>query len=313
MFRLYSTAALGNLALRGCSSLCSLFRYWRVYRAAPVNQPLRRTFPVPLENGERTPNGNPRLRDYTYLSDYPGQPTRFYGLEQDSFRGRSHALPVFQELKHEGLTFVFYDLGEILDFVLQVSEGLAFCHERLVAHLDVSYDNILVNFAGANNSPKTSAFGSKQLLSDSNFPVRYYMNDFEHAAVFSEDSKPSERTITGLPNARWNGKKEYFTRRVLPEMGNAEPYCPFRADVWSLGGVFQRCLGEHLLQFSKKHMVEPKLWDDEVELHRMEIPTQRPLMTEVYETLKTIIRETDQAAQEHDIGIYLPRDDTPTS
>ncbi|KAG7446691.1 uncharacterized protein BT62DRAFT_919926 [Guyanagaster necrorhizus] len=215
-------------------------------------------------------------------------------MGEDLFRGRNHALPVLQELKYEGLTFV-------------VSEGLAFCHKRLVAHLDVSYDNILVNFAGGINSPRTSAFRSKQYLSV-HFPVRYYINGFEHAAVFFEDSKPSERTITGLPNACWGSKKEYFTRRVPPEMGNAEPYCPFRAD----------------------HIVELKLWDDEAELHRMtvktkaastalrllilfkemsqEIPTQRPLMAEVYETLQTIIRETDQAAQEHYAGIYLPRE-----
>ncbi|KAK0462595.1 uncharacterized protein EV420DRAFT_1525773 [Desarmillaria tabescens] len=262
---------------------------------------------IPVNDCELSPpNNNPRLHDYTYLSDYPGPPTRFYGLEraihcpartcwnqdvilrlisidgdisgvehhlalkrlstgEDSFRGRNHALPVLQELKYEGLTFVvfpmmwsahrlwwFYDLGEILDFVLQVTEGLNFCHERLVAHLDISYDNILVNFAGGAQFPKDFRCWEQVAPLRSHFPVRYYINDFEHAAVFSEDSEPSDRVISGLPNARWGGTKEKFLRRVPPEMEKTEPYCPFRADVWSLGGLFQRYLGVHLLQFSKK-------------------------------------------------------------
>ncbi len=41
--------------------------------------------------------------------------------------------------------------------------------------------------------------------------------------------------------------------------------------------------------------------------------THRPVMAEVYETLQTITRQTGRAAQELYVGIYLSRDDTPTS
>lgn len=48
------------------------------------------------------------------------------------------------------------------------------------------------------------------------------------------------------------------------------------------------------------------------EMHQ-DNPTHRPLMAEVYETLQTITRQTDRAAQEFYVGTYLSRSDTPIS
>ncbi|SJK97031.1 uncharacterized protein ARMOST_00280 [Armillaria ostoyae] len=50
---------------------------------------------------------------------------------------------------------------------------------------------------------------------------------------------------------------------------------------------FQRYLGEHLLQFSKKHMVELDLWDDEAELNRMLL-----VLKDADQTVKTTAANT---------------------
>ena len=73
------------------------------------------------------------------------------------------------------------------------------------------------------------------------FPIRYYINDFELAVSFEPHSEPSSRTVTGLPIA--GIRTGEYGRRPAPEMLSGSPYCPFRADIWQLGIMFNMRFG----------------------------------------------------------------------
>ncbi len=108
----------------------------------------------------------------------------------------------------------FDDLTECGAFIFQ---GVKFSHDNLIAHLvrapplviyivlmilqDLDSDNILFNFLGGRTRPAdtdSEAIGPFR----SHFPIRYYINDFELAVCFDEDSDPATGKITGLPNVR---------------------------------------------------------------------------------------------------------------
>ena len=73
------------------------------------------------------------------------------------------------------------------------------------------------------------------------FPVRYYINDFEFAVTFEPNSEPSSRTVTGLPVTGIRSGE--YARKPAPEMLTGAPYCPFRADIYQLGIMFNSCFG----------------------------------------------------------------------
>ncbi|EIM86144.1 uncharacterized protein STEHIDRAFT_157651 [Stereum hirsutum FP-91666 SS1] len=167
--------------------------------------------------------------------------------------GNNHIVPVLQELTNDehGLTFIvqpklfdidefptWYTAREAADFVVQILEGLDFCHRRLIAHLDIGYGNILSNFRGGAKFPVDYTRGDPYPFR-SHFPVRYYLNDFEIGLSFDENSDPFSRLITGIP---WtaSGREGTYGRPIAPEMTKPDvPYCPFRADVWQLGTLMK--------------------------------------------------------------------------
>ncbi|EIM86139.1 uncharacterized protein STEHIDRAFT_122114, partial [Stereum hirsutum FP-91666 SS1] len=164
--------------------------------------------------------------------------------------GNNHIVPVLQELTdtERGLTFVvqpklywldtlpnWYSAREAADFVVQIFEGLEFCHKRLIAHLDIGYDNLLVNFRGGPQYPPPTNTSSETWPFRSHFPIRYYLNDFEIGLSFDENSDPSSRTTTGFPHTV-SGRKGPYGRAPAPEMLKQDvPHCPFRLDVWQVG------------------------------------------------------------------------------
>ncbi|KZV79303.1 hypothetical protein EXIGLDRAFT_846663 [Exidia glandulosa HHB12029] len=155
---------------------------------------------------------------------------------------RNHASPTLRELVYEDWTFAviprfslspvglsstwegnwFATAEELFDFVVQILEGFSFLHDQLIAHQDISAENIVVNHVGA----RAVGFLSQ-------FPCRYYIIDFELAVQFPKNSTLSERRVVGPP------VKNFNPRRLPPEVGEA-PHCPFAADVWQLGLLFFR-------------------------------------------------------------------------
>ncbi|PBK60629.1 hypothetical protein ARMSODRAFT_1026368 [Armillaria solidipes] len=150
---------------------------------------------------------------------------------QTAFRRDNYALPLLNEFEFNGLRFVvfplltlggympwFYNVDEILDYFMQIFKGVKFCHDNLIAHLDLDGDNILYNSSGGREvSDETTEYNVAGPFR-SHFPIRYYINDFETAT----------RKITGLPNVRV-GRIGQYGREYAPEMLINEPYCPFKA------------------------------------------------------------------------------------
>ncbi|PBK60620.1 hypothetical protein ARMSODRAFT_897708, partial [Armillaria solidipes] len=172
---------------------------------------------------------------------------------QTAYRGDNYALPLLNELEFNGLRFVvfpllsigyipwFYNVDEILDYLVQVFKGVKFCHDNLIAHLDLDSDNILFNFLGARTMPDGNTESDATGPFRSHFPIRYYINDFETA----------NRKITGLPNVRV-GRIGQYGREYAPEMLAGDAYCPFKADVWYLGRMLHRDMDEAVKGFVEK-------------------------------------------------------------
>ncbi|KAG7443949.1 uncharacterized protein BT62DRAFT_305933 [Guyanagaster necrorhizus] len=186
---------------------------------------------------------------------------------QSAFRGDNYTLPLLNELEFNGLKFVvfpllslgaaympwFYNVAEILDYLMQVFKGVKFCHDNLIAHLDLDSDNILYNFAGARMQPNEVVESNVTGPFRSHFPIRYYITDFEMAVCFDKDSDPASRKITGLPNDRVGRAGEY-DREYAPEMLLSEPYCPFKVDVWYLGRMLNIDMDTEVKGFIETHL-----------------------------------------------------------
>jgi len=178
----------------------------------------------------------------------------------------------------------FYRFSEVLDAVEQVLEGIDFCHERLVAHLDLDTDNILINWAGTRRqSPESSAEGGKLGPFRSLFPVRYYINDFEFAVSFEPHSEPSSRTVTGLPIT--GIRTGEYGRKPAPEMLSGAPYCPFRADIWQLGTMFNLTFW-HLFYLSQPLV-------DLFDIMCSEDPSSRPSASEALDCVRRLVHSHD--------------------
>ncbi len=112
---------------------------------------------------------------------------------------------------------------------------------------DIALSNILCNYAGGFITPLNRP-GDPVHSFRSHFPIRYYIVDWEWAAVFDENSVLSDCTVIGLPE---NRTPERYSRPVAREMLGAEPYSPFQTDIFHLGRLFQSYLGDELSSYVK--------------------------------------------------------------
>ncbi|KAL1726780.1 kinase-like domain-containing protein [Schizophyllum commune] len=143
---------------------------------------------------------------------------------------RNRTVPVVEYIKHEQYTFaVFarwtdfpYDEIKIpmtaIESCTQVTEGLAFLHEQRIAHLDISNQNIMINFFG----PTRLAIVVEDL------PIKYGLIDFGESLFFE------------AANAEALAPPQDFAPRLTsaPEVSSMTPYDPFAADVYMTGMMF---------------------------------------------------------------------------
>ncbi|EJD39013.1 hypothetical protein AURDEDRAFT_171812, partial [Auricularia subglabra TFB-10046 SS5] len=141
-----------------------------------------------------------------------------------------HPLLSYWDMNYQ---YAYENLGDLVGTIHQMLEGLAFCHDRLVAHLDCFDGNWLGNLNAyeGRESPYSPPVEGRYKPLRSLFPFKIYLIDFECAVSFSLDSAPSTRLVTGLP-------LEGYDRTMPPEMEAAEPYDPFAVDIWQLGFYF---------------------------------------------------------------------------
>ncbi|KAG1785388.1 uncharacterized protein HD556DRAFT_1422979 [Suillus plorans] len=164
----------------------------------------------------------------------------------------------------------FETIGEIIDFALQVFEGLQFMHKHHVAHRDCMNLNIMMDprqmyphpFHPCNPSERLDLKGWAKHRPRTEYPPRYLFIDFGISRRYQAwQVAPLEPPI-------WGGYKG------VPEfqMSN-EPRNPFPTDVWYLGFALQQQLLEVYRGLSfMEPLVSDMLQTD---------PAKRPTMDEV--------------------------------
>ncbi|THH20215.1 hypothetical protein EUX98_g8621 [Antrodiella citrinella] len=133
----------------------------------------------------------------------------------------------------------FYDppfevVEEVLDFIKQTLEGLAFVHSQRVAHRDCSTMNIMMDGRPLypddhhpqqrHLTPDTSRYARH--LSRLDHPVKYYYIDWGMSSHFDEGDSPN---VLGAQGADQDA----------PELSNVCPYNAFMLDIFILGHLYE--------------------------------------------------------------------------
>ncbi|KAJ3911273.1 kinase-like domain-containing protein [Lentinula edodes] len=206
---------------------------------------------------------------------------------------QNHTLPLLWTITYErfifgvfplvGLDFTFpwfATMDQTFEAIHQILEGVVFLHDNLIAHRDLFIGNILP-------SRRVSRCSDPDLSS-----TRYYFIDFENAVHFSKDSDPATRTVVGPP-VPW----AKYGRPSPPEMQQKFPYCPFRADIWQVGG----CLYQLVLD------AEPYI-PEIVELFRTTMadkPDDRPSVRETLTTFQKLLEKVPSEVKKMSFDIFL--------
>ncbi|RDB23418.1 Serine/threonine-protein kinase ksp1 [Hypsizygus marmoreus] len=168
---------------------------------------------------------------------------------ENSLLSNNHALPMFAEFQFEDIIFGIFpkvgasiedlygywarnSVGDVVDILMQMLEGLAFIHSNNVAHRDAFRDNFVVQW-----HPE-----SLRTMKISPSRPRVYLIDFEVAIDFPAECPADERVCTGYPIGGSFGELEAYTRPHAPELVSGKPYSPFKLDVWQLGTSFLNTL-----------------------------------------------------------------------
>ncbi|VDB85836.1 unnamed protein product [Peniophora sp. CBMAI 1063] len=138
----------------------------------------------------------------------------------------------------------FEYVGEVVDFVDQVLEGLTFMHDQGVAHRDCAMPNIMMDasalFPDGFHPIKQYSLPhdirkESKWLPRMHAGVRYYFVDYGISSYFPP-GQPRER-VTGIL-----GREQ-----AVPELSNTKPYDPFAVDVCIIGNLLH---AEFLKQYS---------------------------------------------------------------
>ncbi|KAI0077840.1 hypothetical protein K474DRAFT_1595284 [Panus rudis PR-1116 ss-1] len=140
----------------------------------------------------------------------------------------------------------FVVIGEVVDFVRQTLEGLAFMHSQGVAHRDCAAGNIMMDgrpLYPHGHHPVRLNFDPEGLwniqpLSRMDHPVKYYFIDFGISSRFRQGDDPLVLGTKGRD-------------KEPPELSKEIPYNPFMLDIYILGNVFRKEFVEkyHGLEF----------------------------------------------------------------
>ncbi|TFK89446.1 hypothetical protein K466DRAFT_597791 [Polyporus arcularius HHB13444] len=159
---------------------------------------------------------------------------------------RNHAIPLFELIKYDNITFGIFpkigfsvfvaygpmswaknSVGDIVDMFMQCVEALEFIHYVGVAHKDAFRDNFLVQF-----QPESLAMNRIAVTRP-----RVYLTDFETAVYFPPKVPWEKRVCVGLPSGG-SFPAEKYGRVNPPELLSDAPYDPFKLDVWQLAISF---------------------------------------------------------------------------
>ncbi|KAI0669455.1 kinase-like domain-containing protein [Trametes maxima] len=162
-------------------------------------------------------------------------------------------------------------VGDVVSFVSQMLEGLAFLHRNSIAHRDIASPNIMMDARPLypNGHHPVRMHRAPDAIHDADpsvridHPVNYYYIDFGLSAHFPPGA-PSK--VIGKVGRDME----------IPELSNTTPYDAYKADIYALGNVFDK---EFLQRFRNVEFLkplidcmkqrEPDLRPDAVELVKM--------------------------------------------
>jgi len=130
----------------------------------------------------------------------------------------------------------FQYVKEIMDFVDQVLEGLAFIHEKGIAHRDCVMHNFLMDadamypegFHPVKQMYKRDYSGWATYIPRSVAGVRYYFADFGISTHLPEENP--QKLVTGV-----KGRDQQ-----PPELSETVPYDPFKLDIFIIGNMLRQ-------------------------------------------------------------------------
>ncbi|KAI0800214.1 kinase-like domain-containing protein [Fomes fomentarius] len=175
----------------------------------------------------------------------------------------------------------FYNIGELVDFIDQTMEGLAFMHRHRVAHRDISLPNIMMDarplFPGGHHPVQIhytpDGLYEVSPLTRYEHPVQYYIIDFDLSTRFPPDAPTYVVGDVGRDTE-------------VPELSNDVPYDPFKVDVFSLGNVYFQ-------EFEQKYKDMEFLFPL-IEKMKHQAPSMRPSIEEAIALWDDLKRSVDK-------------------
>ncbi|KAH9888332.1 kinase-like domain-containing protein [Cubamyces lactineus] len=156
----------------------------------------------------------------------------------------------------------FATVGDVIEFVDQTLEGLAFMHSHNIAHRDIATSNIMMDakplYPGGYH-PVRLGYTPDALYPVSALPragrnVHYYYIDFGVSSWFQPGDSPYVIGDVG--------------RAEVPELSETVPYDAFKVDIYALGSVYFKEFGN---KYKNTDFLEPL-----IELMKRERPQERP-------------------------------------
>ncbi|CAA7259338.1 unnamed protein product [Cyclocybe aegerita] len=242
-------------------------------------------FHAHIVDGRRKSDGAPVVIKQVYRANTEIDILRLFAspeLSRDRANHVVQVLDILQDPFKPGMEFIVmpllrrYDdpefgaIGEVVDFVTQVLQGLAFIHSHNVAHNDCTGNNIVMDarpifpngWHPISDLYTPDYSGYTRSLSRIDHPVRYYFIDFGLSHRF-------------LPGQRHVVKDYGGADQDVPEYEVLNPYDPFKADIYTLANIFMK-------KFHQKY-VGLEFMGDLVSYMRVEKPSKRPTAQMVLE------------------------------
>ncbi|KAI8970998.1 kinase-like protein [Trametes punicea] len=162
----------------------------------------------------------------------------------------------------------FAAVGEVIDFVHQTLEGLAFMHRQRVAHRDIAVENIMMDARAMypeGHHPVRLDYTPDAIREVTPLPrtgrtIQYYYIDFGLACHFPEGAS---HFVVG----------DVGRDTEVPELSSAVPYDAFKVDIYALGNLYAK-------EFEEKYTNVPFL-TPLIERMKQHHPSSRPSAEEL--------------------------------
>ncbi|KAI0365094.1 hypothetical protein BV20DRAFT_955031 [Pilatotrama ljubarskyi] len=143
----------------------------------------------------------------------------------------------------------FGTVGDVIEFVNQTLEGLAFMHRHRIAHRDIAVENIMMDgtalYPGGHHPVRLDhspdAIYPVKALPRSDHEMHYYYIDFGLACHFPPGASPYVVGDVGRDTE-------------VPELSSCVPYDAFKVDIFALGNLYAKEFDE---KYSNVHFLAP--------------------------------------------------------